>query len=113
MAAPFAWFDAFVSDGIAARLSRSELLVILALMRFVDEDLRCWPSAATIREIQGISLATVDRALQSLAARGLVTWQMESTRGRPRRVFRLAPLPNPASETDRLADSPLIRNSAN
>jgi DNA-binding MarR family transcriptional regulator len=116
MAAPFSWFDAFVADGIAARLSRSELLVILALMRFMNEDRKCWPSAGTIAQIQGITLATVDRALQALASRGLVTWYMEPTRGRPRRVFTLAPLPDPALErtvADRLAASPLIRTGAN
>jgi hypothetical protein len=114
MAAPHAWFDRFVTDGVARSLSRSQLLVVLALCRFVgSESLECWPSVYTLVGMCGFSLSTVCRALEGLRARGIVTWREESTRGRPRRVYMLQPLPEIVTDRTVRTPGPLIRNGEN
>jgi len=57
------------------RLTPVERLVLIYLVDRASRDGVCWPSLSTIAEDLEVDRKSVVRALKSLRARGLVTWE--------------------------------------
>ena len=64
----------------ANQLPAKQELVGRALLKRLGTDGRCDPSHATLADDTGVSIATVQRALKTLATLGMVQWVMRLVR---------------------------------
>lgn len=63
---------------LRAGLSRNELLVLSCLLSFRNGDEQVCPSRATIAEHTGINVRQVNRAVKSLAQKGMITMETQA-----------------------------------
>ncbi|MDC3402432.1 helix-turn-helix domain-containing protein [bacterium] len=85
------------------KLTKAEILLLLALMARANGDGVCWPGTRRLASDIELSVSRVKQARKALREGGLIEWTDPATSGRKTNLYRLTPLKHVASSNDRQA----------